>query len=59
MAEALGTVHVCGMGLFRERWWPVGRKLAYGQMAAPVPEIMDNSGTDFSFWVFEHSNFQF
>jgi hypothetical protein len=30
-------------GLLRGRWWPVGPKLVFDQMAAPVPEIMDGS----------------
>jgi hypothetical protein len=34
MAEEPGTVHM-------HRWWPVGPKLAFDQMAAAVPEIMD------------------
>jgi hypothetical protein len=34
MVEVLGPVH-------RGCWWPVGLKLAYDQMAATVPEIMD------------------
>jgi hypothetical protein len=28
-------------GLLRGWWWPVGPKLVFDQMAAPVPEIMD------------------
>jgi hypothetical protein len=41
MAEALGTVHTRGRGLLRGRWWAVGPKLAFDQMAASVSEIMD------------------
>jgi hypothetical protein len=41
MAEALEAVHTCRMGLLRVWWWPVGPKLIFDQMAAPVPEIMD------------------
>jgi hypothetical protein len=44
MAEALGTVHMCGRGLLRECWWRVGPKLVFDQMAAPAAEIMDTSG---------------
>jgi hypothetical protein len=41
LAETLGTVHTRGIGLLRERWWPLGPKLIFDQMAAPVPDIMD------------------
>jgi hypothetical protein len=41
MAETLGTVHTRGRGLLGGWWWPVGPKLGFGRMAAPVPEIMD------------------
>jgi hypothetical protein len=34
-------VHTCGRRLLRGRWWPVGPKLAFDKMAAPVLEIMD------------------
>jgi hypothetical protein len=27
--------------IFQVLWWPVGPKLVFDQMAAPVPEIMD------------------
>jgi hypothetical protein len=37
----LGTVYMCGRGLLRGLWWPVGPKLIFDQMAAQVPEIMD------------------
>jgi hypothetical protein len=43
MAEALGTVHMLGRGLLKKCWWPVGPKLLFDQMAARVPEIMDDS----------------
>jgi hypothetical protein len=44
MAEALGTVHTLRRGLLRGWWWrPIGPKLAFDQMVAPVPEIMDDS----------------
>jgi Na+/H+ antiporter NhaC len=41
MAEVLGMVHMSGREVFRWRCWPVGPKLVFGKMAAPVPEIMD------------------
>jgi predicted amino acid dehydrogenase len=28
-------------GLLQGQWWPVGLKLAFHQMAAPDPEIME------------------
>jgi hypothetical protein len=40
MAEALRTVHTGRRELLRGCWWPVGPKLVFDQMAAPVPEIM-------------------
>jgi hypothetical protein len=43
MAETLGTVYMHGRGLRQGRWWPVGPKLDFDKMAAPVPEIMDGS----------------
>jgi hypothetical protein len=43
VAKALGTVHTRGRGLLQGWWWPVGPKLVYDQMAAPVPEIMCGS----------------
>jgi hypothetical protein len=43
MAEALATTHTRGRVLLREQWWPIGPKLIFNQMAAPVPEIMDSS----------------
>jgi hypothetical protein len=43
MEEALGSGHTRGKGLLRVRWWPVGSKLVFDHMAAPVPEIMDGS----------------
>jgi hypothetical protein len=43
MAEAWGTVHTLGKGLLRGWWWPVGPKLVFDQMAAPVPEIINGS----------------
>jgi hypothetical protein len=39
MAEALGTVHMRRRGLLQRRWWPVGQKLVFNQMAAAVLEI--------------------
>jgi hypothetical protein len=44
ITETLGTVHTCGMGLLRGLRWPLGRKLVFEQIAAPVPEIVDISG---------------
>jgi hypothetical protein len=41
MAEALEMVHTHRRGLLQGLWWPVGPKLFFGHMAAPVPEIMD------------------
>jgi hypothetical protein len=35
------VVHKCGRRLLRGWWWPVGPKLVFDQMAAPVSEIMD------------------
>jgi hypothetical protein len=44
MAEALETVNTTRKGVTsRGRWWPVGPKLGFDQMAALVPEIMDES----------------
>jgi hypothetical protein len=43
--KGLGKVHMGGRGLHRGWWWPVGPKLVFDQMAAPVPEIMDVCGT--------------
>jgi hypothetical protein len=43
MAEALETVHTHGRGLLRGWWCPIGPKLFFNQMAAPVPELMDCS----------------
>jgi hypothetical protein len=43
MVEELEMVHTCGRALLQGRWWPVGPKLVFDQMAAPVPEIMDGS----------------
>jgi hypothetical protein len=34
-------VHTRGRRLVRRWWWPVGPKLVFDQMAAPVPEIKD------------------
>jgi hypothetical protein len=41
-------VHMQGRGLFRGWWWPVGQKLVFDQMTAPVLEIMDGSMYNFS-----------
>jgi hypothetical protein len=41
LAEALGKMHTLGWGLLRGWWWPVGPKLVFNQVAAPVQEIMD------------------
>jgi hypothetical protein len=41
MAEAMGTVLTRGRRLLRKRWWPVGPKLVFDQIASPVMEIMD------------------
>jgi hypothetical protein len=43
MAEALGTLHTRGMGLFHGWWWSVSPKLFFDVMAAPIPNIMDVS----------------
>jgi hypothetical protein len=43
MAEALKTLNMRGRGLLRGRWWPVGPKLVFDQMAAAFPEIIDDS----------------
>jgi hypothetical protein len=43
MPEALGTDHKCGRRLLGGWWWLIESKLVFGQMAAPVPEIMDDS----------------
>jgi hypothetical protein len=40
VAEALGKVHMHRRGLVWGWWWPVGLKLVFDQMVAPVPEIM-------------------
>jgi hypothetical protein len=45
ISEALGTVHTRWWGLLRMRWWPVDPKLIFDQMATPVLEIMDDSGS--------------
>jgi hypothetical protein len=47
MAEALGTVRTRGSGLLRGWWWPVGLKLHFGHMVAPVQEIMDGSFSNY------------
>jgi hypothetical protein len=36
-------VHTRGGRLLLWSWWPVGPKLHFDQMTAPVPEIMDDS----------------
>jgi hypothetical protein len=41
MAEELGTVQTCGMGLLVGWWWPIRQHLVFDQTATPVPEIMD------------------
>jgi hypothetical protein len=33
----------CGRWLLQGLWWPVGPKLVFYQMVAPVPEIMDTT----------------
>jgi hypothetical protein len=43
MAECLETEHTCGRGPLRRWLWPVGPKLVFEQMAAPVPEVMNGS----------------
>jgi hypothetical protein len=43
MAESLVTVHTHVEGWLRVWWWPVSPQLIFDQMAAPVPEIMDDS----------------
>jgi hypothetical protein len=43
MAEVQGRMHTCGRGLLWWWWWPVGPKLVFDQMAAPVPEFKDGS----------------
>jgi hypothetical protein len=43
MVEALGTVLTSGRELFRGWWWPMGPKLVFDHIAAPVPEIMYGS----------------
>jgi hypothetical protein len=43
MALALESEHTRGRELLRWWWWPVGQKLVFDQMAAPVPEIMDGT----------------
>jgi hypothetical protein len=42
MGEALGTVHTRERGPLRGRWWPVGPKLVFDQLTAPVPEFIDH-----------------
>jgi hypothetical protein len=44
MAGALGTVHKRRRALLQGWWWPVGPKLVFDQMAAPILEIMNMSG---------------
>jgi hypothetical protein len=39
----VGTVNVHGRGLPWRRWWRVGPKLFFDQMAAPVPEVVSYS----------------
>jgi hypothetical protein len=43
MSQTPRTVHMRGIGLLRWRWWPLGPKLVFDQMAALVPDIMDRS----------------
>jgi hypothetical protein len=52
MVEVLGTVHTRRKALLRGRWCPIGPKLGFDQMVAPVPEIMDG------FLYFGHSLFR-
>jgi hypothetical protein len=42
-ANTLRKLHTRGSGLLRGWWWRVVPKLAFVQMAAPVPEIKDGS----------------
>jgi hypothetical protein len=44
MVEVLGMVNTHRKGLLRGRWWLVGPRLIFDQVAAPVPEIMDSNG---------------
>jgi hypothetical protein len=44
-SKALGTVHTCGSRLLKGWLRSVGPKLHLDHMAAPVPKIMDTSGT--------------
>jgi hypothetical protein len=37
------SVHTRGRRLLQGRLWPAGPKLVFDQMAAPVPEIMDDT----------------
>jgi hypothetical protein len=37
----MGIVHMHGRGIFQRQWWLVGPKLLFEQVAAPVPEIID------------------
>jgi hypothetical protein len=41
--QAFGRVLMLERELLRGWWWPVGPKLFFNQMAAPVLEIMDGS----------------
>jgi hypothetical protein len=41
MTEVLETVHKGGKELLRGLWLPIGPKLGFDRMTAPVPEIMD------------------
>jgi hypothetical protein len=41
MTEMLAMACVCGRALFRGWCWPLGPKLVFDLMAAPVLEIMD------------------
>jgi hypothetical protein len=43
MAEALGKLHMRVRGLLQEWLWPIGPKLDFDQMAAPILEIMGGS----------------
>jgi hypothetical protein len=43
-SDAPGTVHTPRKGLLRWWRWPVGRKLGFDKMTAPVPEIKDAYG---------------
>jgi hypothetical protein len=48
MAEVKGMVHMGGKRLLQGWWCPVCRKLAFDQMAAPVPDMMDTGFLYFS-----------